>query len=165
MSLDYDYGRKHKTRQYSSHSLHAKTTFTLDTLPFALHTLFMWSKLAWVALAGALGTVARYSLGGLVHRILPQNFPWGTLAVNCLGCFLFGLIWPLIETRHVLPEQMRPVILVGFMGAFTTYSTFAFETSEQLRDTEWLIAGANLSAHVILGIGLYFLGGAVSRAF
>jgi CrcB protein len=124
----------------------------------------MWRELVGIALAGALGTLARYGLSGIVQNLCGEEFPWGTLAVNCLGCFLFGLVWSLAESRILISGQARFVILVGFMGAFTTFSTFAFETGEQLRDAEWLIASGNLLAHVVLGIGLFLLGGAIARS-
>lgn len=123
----------------------------------------MWQKLAWLAFAGALGTLLRFALTGFMQRVCGEKFPWGTLTVNCLGCFLFGFVWSLAEERLIISGQTRFIILTGFMGAFTTFSTFAFETSEQLRDSEWLLAGANLAAHNIIGIVLLVLGIAVGR--
>ena len=122
------------------------------------------SKFLWLAVAGAVGTLSRYGLGGVANRMFGDGAGWGTLAVNCLGCFLFGLVWSLAESRILISGQARFVILVGFMGAFTTFSTFAFETGEQLRDAEWLIASGNLLAHVVLGIGLFLLGGTIARS-
>ena len=122
------------------------------------------SKLLWLAGAGALGTLARYGLGGLVQRLHESIFPWGTFVVNALGCFLFGLVWTLAEERLVIGGETRAVILVGFMGAFTTFSTFAFETAAMLRDAEWLLAAANLLAHNGLGLAGFFLGVGLGRA-
>jgi CrcB protein len=122
------------------------------------------TKLTWLAAAGAVGTLARYGLGGLVQRLHQTSFPWGTLVVNGLGCFLFGLVWTLAEERLVIGGEMRTVILIGFMGAFTTFSTFAFETGAMLRDAEWLLAAGNLLAHNLLGLTLFFLGAATGRA-
>jgi CrcB protein len=92
-----------------------------------------------------------------------QKLAWRTLTVNCLGCFLFGFLWSLAEERLIISGETRFVALTGFMGAFTTFSTFAFETSEQLRDAEWLMAGGNLAAHNLVGIALLILGIAVGR--
>jgi fluoride exporter len=120
-------------------------------------------KLLLLAVAGALGTLARYALGGFVQRLHDASFPWGTLAVNGLGCFLFGVVWTLGEERLVVSGETRIVLLVGFMGAFTTFSTYAFETSAMLRDTEWLLAAANVLSQNVLGVLCFFLGAAVGR--
>jgi CrcB protein len=121
------------------------------------------TKLLWLASAGALGTLARYGLGGLVQRVHQSTFPWGTFAVNAVGCFLFGLVWTLGEERLVIGGETRAIILIGFMGAFTTFSTFTFETGAMLRDAEWLLATANLLAHNGLGLACFFLGAALGR--
>ncbi len=120
-------------------------------------------KILWLALAGALGTLARYGLSGLVQRLTGISFPWGTLAVNVAGCFLFGLIWAVIEERHLLAPPLRPILLIGFMGAFTTFSSFAFETIELMRDAEWLRAGANVLAQNGAGLTALFLGMVTGR--
>jgi CrcB protein len=116
-------------------------------------------KLAWLALAGAAGTLARYGLCVLVPRWCGTGFPWGTLAVNALGCFLFGLVW-----TRALSEQARLILLTGFLGAFTTFSTFAFDTGGQLGDRQWLFAAANVAAQVLLGLTCLFLGFALGRS-
>ena len=120
-------------------------------------------KLLALAVAGTLGTLARYGLSGLVQRLHESAFPWGTLVVNALGCFLFGVVWALAEERLVISGETRLVLLVGFMGAFTTFSTYAFETSAMLRDAEWLLAAGNLLAHNVLGIACFFVGVALGR--
>jgi CrcB protein len=126
-------------------------------------TLPLISKFALLAGAGALGTLARYILSGLAHRVCGENFPWGTLAVNMLGCLLFGLVWPLAEERLVISGQMRLIILTGFMGAFTTFSTFAFETSNMLSLGQWGAALANLTAQNVCGILAILAGLALGR--
>jgi CrcB protein len=125
----------------------------------------MWGKLISIAAAGAAGTLARYWLGGLVPRWTGESFPWGTLVVNVVGCFLFGVVWVLAEERFLISGETRVVILVGFMGAFTTYSTFAFETGQMFRDTQWMYAFANIAAQLLLGFAGLFLGFAVGRQF
>ena len=97
-------------------------------------------KLALLVLAGGGGTLARYALSGLVLRWHDSGFPWGTLVVNVLGTLLFGILWALAEKRMVLSPEMRTVVLVGFVGGFTTFATFAFETVDTLRNGEWWIA-------------------------
>ena len=121
------------------------------------------NKLVWLALAGICGTLARYGLGGFVQARTGGELPWGTLAVNGLGCFLFGLVWPLAEERLLISGETRQIILVGFMGAFTTFSSFAFETTQLLRDAEWAMAGGNMIAQNVLGIAFMFLGMTVGR--
>lgn len=108
-------------------------------------------KILLICLAGALGTLARYWLSGAVYGFFGRDFPWGTSAVNILGCFLFGLVWVLSEERGILSAQARIVILVGFMGAFTTFSTFIFESTELARTSEWLRLGLNMLGQNIVG--------------
>ena len=119
--------------------------------------------LLWLALAGAVGTLCRYGLQGVVQRLTERPFPIGTLAVNALGCFLFGLVWALAEERLVIRGETRVILLVGFMGAFTTFSTFAFETGAFLRDSQWALAAANIAAQNILGMLCLFAGLLASR--
>ncbi len=121
------------------------------------------TKLAWLAAAGALGTLARYGLGGLVQRLVPATFPWGTLVVNGLGCFLFGLVWTLARERSLIGSDTQGIVLVGFMGAFTTFSTYAFETGAMVHEAQWARAAANLLAHNVGGLLLFFLGIAAGR--
>lgn len=120
-------------------------------------------RLLLLALAGALGTLARYGLAGLVQRAFDGGLPLGTLAVNVVGCFLFGVVWTLAEERLVISGEMRFIVLVGFMGAFTTFSSFAFETSALLRDAEWSFAAVNVLAQNVLGITSFFIGAALGR--
>ena len=105
----------------------------------------MIQKLAWLSLAGALGTLARYGLAGLVHRIDGSSFPWGTVAVNLIGCFMAGWLYVIFENRWPVSGETRTIILVGFMGAFTTFSAMILETGVLLRSTEWLYAAANIA--------------------
>ncbi len=123
----------------------------------------MVKQLVALAAAGALGTLSRYVVGGLVHMLCGEKFPWGTLTVNAVGCFLFGLVWTLAEQRLVISGPTRIVLLTGFMGAFTTFSTFAFETGEFLRDSEWMLAALNLLGHNLLGITCVLAGFALGR--
>lgn len=120
-------------------------------------------KILWLALAGALGTLARYGLGGFVQRNASLSFPWGTMVVNLSGCFLFGLVWSLAERRVAISGEIRTILLIGFMGAFTTFSTFMFETGEFLRDGEWMWAATNLLGQNVLGIVFLFIGLALGR--
>lgn len=120
-------------------------------------------KLLWMALAGALGTLARYLLSGLVQRLNGTSFPWGTLAVNGLGCLLFGLVWSLAEEGLAISGETRMIVLAGFMGAFTTFSTLIFETGGMLRDTQWGLAVVNMGGQVAVGLLALFIGLAGGR--
>jgi len=120
-------------------------------------------KIVWILIAGALGTLARYWLGGFVQRISGGVFPWGTFAVNMAGCFLFGLIWAMAEERLVVSGGTRAIILIGFMGAFTTFSTFIFETGALFRDSQWALAVGNLMLQNFFGIAFLLLGFAAGR--
>jgi CrcB protein len=136
----------------------------VDRPPCYVGSVRTSERLMWLAAAGAVGTLARYGLSGLVQRLHDGSFPYGTLAVNLIGCFLFGLVWTLAEERLVISGATRLVLLVGFMGAFTTFSTYAFESAALLRDAEWLTAAANVLAHNALGLVALFCGVAVGRA-
>jgi len=118
----------------------------------------VWQRIIWLSAAGALGTLSRYGLSGLVQRLAGSLFPWGTLAVNSIGCFLFGLVWVLAAERLVISGEARLVILTGFMGAFTTFSTFTAETGQMLLRAEWAAGMANVFGGVAVGLLCFFLG-------
>lgn len=122
-------------------------------------------KLLLIGLAGALGALARYGLGGLVQRYAGVTFPWGTFVVNIIGAFLFGFIWSLVEQRLVISVETRVIILSGFLGAFTTFSSFMFETSSLIGEAQWGLAVLNVVGQVILGLMAMFLGLAAGRVF
>jgi CrcB protein len=123
----------------------------------------MIHKLFLLALAGALGTLARYELAGFVQRINSASFPWGTIAVNLTGCFLAGLLWALFENRWTVTGETRMVVLVGFMGAFTTFSAMVLETGELIRSAEWMYAFANVAVQNVSGFVALFIGVALGR--
>lgn len=121
------------------------------------------TKILLIALAGAAGTLSRYGLAGVVQKSFGFSFPWGTFVVNMIGSFLFGIVFTLAEEKLIISGESRIIILSGFMGAFTTFSTLMFETGELLRDSEWLLAAANLGGQNILGIVFLFAGMAIAR--
>lgn len=123
------------------------------------------TKLLLVASGGALGALCRYGLSGFVHRFLPADYPFGTTAVNVLGCFLFGLVWIMADERYLIRAEGRIFLLAGFMGAFTTFSTYIFETGQLMRNFQWLYAGLNLTCQIILGFLALTLGMAAGRLF
>ncbi|HEY0984773.1 fluoride efflux transporter CrcB [Schlesneria sp.] len=121
------------------------------------------SKLSLIFVAGGLGALARFGLGNLIHRWYEGPFPLGTFVINVLGCLMFGFVWSLAEGRSLISVEHRAIILTGFMGAFTTFSTFAFETDGLIRDTEWLMAAGNIVGQVVLGLIAVTVGMAAGR--
>ncbi len=109
-------------------------------------------RLLAIAGAGALGALARYGLSGLVQRWSGSNFPAGTLTVNLVGCFLLGLLATLAAERWTLSPTSRAAVLIGFLGAFTTFSTFSWETLALLRGGD--VPRALLNVAASLGLGL-----------
>lgn len=124
----------------------------------------MLKEIVLLGVAGAAGALSRYGLSGIVQSLAGERFAWGTLVVNSLGCFLFGFIWMLAtEERSFISGQTRFIVLTGFMGAFTTFSTFAFETGRYLNDSQWALAAANLIGQNALGLACVFFGMALGR--
>jgi fluoride exporter len=124
----------------------------------------MLQKILALALAGSLGTLARVGLGSLVQRWLGPQFPWGTAAVNLLGCFLFGLVWMLGSERGRLSPELRFIVLVGFMGAFTTFSSFVADSADLGTKGRLWAALLNVVGQNALGLLCFFLGARLGRA-
>ena len=123
----------------------------------------MGMKLLWIAVAGAFGTLSRYGLAGLVQRFAGEGFPWGTFVVNAAGCFLFGLVW-MIADRHIhFPAGARAALLIGFMGAFTTFSTYIFESAELVRAGQYIAAAGNLGGQLAISAIALILGTMLGR--
>jgi CrcB protein len=120
-------------------------------------------NLILIACAGAVGTVGRVLLSGWINRLGGEKFPWGTLTVNLLGCLLFGFLFALAEEKQWITPRLRLVLLSGFLGAFTTFSAFGFETMTLIRSQHWLLALANVGVQNILGITAVFVGVYLAR--
>ena len=117
------------------------------------------STLLYVALGGALGSVSRFLLGTWTQTVSKSiDFPYGTLAVNLIGCFVIGFLSQLVETRGMFTSEARMLMFIGVLGGFTTFSSFGNETINLLRDGETINALANIGANVILGLALVWLG-------
>lgn len=123
----------------------------------------MLQKILYLGLAGAMGTLARYGLAGFFNKINGSPFPYGTLVVNLVGCFFAGLLWTLFEHRWPVTAETRLLILVGFMGAFTTFSTFILESGELVRSAQWISAAANVTLQNGLGFVALFIGVSLGR--
>ena len=106
--------------------------------------------------AGGLGALSRFALTALVNKMAGSGFPWGTLAVNILGCFIFGLIWAYLN-HQTLPDTTRLIMLVGFVGSFTTFSSYIFD-SYALGHNQMLLALVNVVSQVVIGFICLWLG-------
>ena len=124
----------------------------------------MFQKMLWLAFAGACGTVSRFAICELASKSKAAHLPVGTFTVNILGSFLFGLIYVLAQRKISISSEMRVVLLVGFMGAFTTFSTFAFETARMLKSSQWMLACGNVLGQTALGVGAMVVGVIVGRS-
>jgi CrcB protein len=117
----------------------------------------------YCAVGGACGAVMRYWISGIAYRYLGAGFPWGTLAVNLLGSLIIGILWASFEAS-ALPSHMRMLLFIGFLGAFTTFSTFALENFHLVRDGQFYLAAFNILSNNVLGIVLVFVGYFTTRA-
>ena len=121
-------------------------------------------KFAVIAAGGAVGALARYAAGGFVQQAFKTaSFPIGTLAVNLIGCLLIGFGFGLIESRQPFTPEMRAFIFIGFLGSFTTFSTFGLESFNLARDGQWLLAAANIGLSVVVGLAAVLAGGVLSK--
>ena len=115
-------------------------------------------KLLAVAAAGGAGTLARYGLASLVQHVTKGHLPWGTIVVNILGCFLFGLLLALFAGQTWFTPQWKVIIFVGFMGAFTTFSSYIFETGELIRMRQWFAVAGNVALQNVVGLAAFAVG-------
>ena len=122
----------------------------------------------WVAIGGALGSVGRFWLNGVVSRSFGETFPWGTMVVNVTGSFVIGVIAALAMPEGRLDSSSRAFVtqffMIGICGGYTTFSSFSLQTLNLLRDREWLYAGGNIVLSVLLcliAVALGYWGGAV----
>ncbi len=105
-----------------------------------------------IAVAGALGALARYGLDGLVLRRLGGAFPWGTFAVNLTGSFALGFVFTLLTERVVAAPWVRSALTIGFLGSYTTFSTLSLETYRLAEDGAWALAAANAAGSLAGGL-------------
>jgi CrcB protein len=117
-----------------------------------------------LAIGGALGAIARYQVAAIVQARHPVGFPSGTFVVNISGCLVMGVVTTVMSERLVHPNW-RFLIPIGFIGAYTTFSTFELETYRALTDGAWLIGVANVAASVLVGYAALWLGVILGRFF
>lgn len=117
-----------------------------------------------VALAGAVGALSRWGLGKFVHSLMGNGFPYGTLIVNILGCFLIGLIMHIGLTTSRISETTRIGLTVGFVGALTTFSSFSYETLILAEQGRWMGVCSNIVLNIILGLLATMAGLSLAKA-
>ena len=116
-----------------------------------------------VAIGGALGSVLRYGLSNWVHSFVGRGFPYGTLAVNVLGCLAMGILFVLLVERMADSAVWRAGLLVGLLGGFTTFSAFSIETFNLIEQGDLAKAAGNMAASLVLCIGATWLGITLAR--
>lgn len=112
-------------------------------------------RIFWIAVAGALGTVARYLVGLWAGRMFGPAFPWGTFTVNVAGCFLIAAIMHVATTTSFISPTLRLSLTTGFMGGLTTYSSFNYETTRFFQEGNWTTGLTNFGLTVM---GCFFAG-------
>jgi len=115
-------------------------------------------KYVMVGIGGFLGAIARFWLGGYVGDRMGSRFPWGTFIINCSGSFVIGFIITLLAERTHWSPNWRYLIPVGFVGAYTTFSTFEYETLRAMQDGNFVIAALNVVLSVVLGFVAVWIG-------
>jgi len=115
-------------------------------------------RLFLIAVFGSIGTLARYTLQGIVQQKSGPGFPSGTLVVNVLGCLLLGFLGQLTLNRMVIPPDYRVAMTVGFFGGFTTFSSFSWETVKLLEEGDWLKGAVYALASIFVGFVFMSLG-------
>jgi fluoride exporter len=111
-----------------------------------------------IGIGGAIGSIARYSSQVYIYKLYPFAFPMGTFLVNITGCLLIGIFYGLSERGNVLTPEWRLFLMTGFCGGFTTFSSFAFENMNLLRNADFLYFGLYTLGSVVLGIAGVYLG-------
>jgi len=120
-------------------------------------------KLLFIALGGAVGAASRWGMSLAMHRYFGNGFAFGTLSVNVAGSFLIGLLSILFFDRLSVGPDLRALILIGFLGAFTTFSTFSWETLSYLENGQLILAGMNVLLNVCLCLCAVWLGMKLGR--
>lgn len=124
----------------------------------------LMQKTILIGVAGLLGTLGRYWLSGFVARQYGETFPWGTLFVNVVGCFLAGAVFYLTEERFLVSPMVRSAILIGLLGGFTTFSSFSLQTFTLVRDGQLGLATLNITLSNLVGLVMVWAGYSLSKA-
>jgi CrcB protein len=121
----------------------------------------------WIAVGSALGGVARYWCSGMAARLFGETFPWGTLIVNVVGSIVIGFFFTITgpDGRWLVGSTARQFVMVGLCGGYTTFSSFSLQTLNLMHDGEWLYAGLNIGASVVLCLLGVWLGHVAAANF
>jgi CrcB protein len=117
-----------------------------------------------IGIGGFLGAISRYGVALWIGQRWGRTFPLGTFLINISGSFLIGLLMSLFTERFMVNPQWRLMLVVGFLGAYTTFSTFEYETGALMKDGEWLIAMLNVVLSVIVGFIALKLGEVIAKS-
>ena len=117
-----------------------------------------------IGIGGFVGAIGRYLVDGWISTLTRATFPFGTMAVNVTGSLLAGLLFAVLVERGALPADLRGPLLIGFVGAYTTFSTLALESWRLLEDGAWMLASLNLAGSVVLGLVALIGGIALGRS-
>ena len=120
-------------------------------------------KTIFIGLAGLAGTVLRYWLSGFVSKQYGETFPWGTMAVNLIGCLVAGAVFSLTEERLLVTPTVRAVIVIGLLGGFTTFSSYGLQTFTLLREGQFGLAILNVGMANVLGLFMVWIGYVLAR--
>ena len=123
----------------------------------------MYMKILAISLGGAAGALCRHWLAVTVQRMVGPSFPAGTFMVNMLGCLLFGIVWGYIETKSIAANELRLLALTGFLGSFTTFSTYMFETAQLVKIGQITAALLNVAGQSLLGLAFVLAGIALGK--
>ncbi|PZR63315.1 MAG: hypothetical protein DLM71_05260 [Chloroflexi bacterium] len=118
----------------------------------------------FIGLGGFLGAITRYAVDGWVSARTGGGFPYGTLVVNVSGCLVVGILFAMLVERGVLANQLRGPLMIGFVGAYTTFSTMALESWRLAEEGVWALMLANLVGSSLLGVAAVVIGVSIGRA-
>jgi fluoride exporter len=125
---------------------------------------YLWVNYIWIALGAIAGASARYFLSLLIARDFPSAFPYGTLLINVSGSLLVGFFLVFSTERVLLDPRWRVLVVIGFCGSYTTFSSYAFESFALMEQGQWLLTGINIVASNALCLAAVVAGAALARA-
>ncbi len=131
---------------------------------FCYNGPLMMRNILVIGMGGFLGAVSRYGVAVWIGQRWGRSFPLGTFVINVSGSFLIGLLMPLLTERFIVNPQWRLLLVVGFLGAYTTFSTFEYETGALLKDGQWLYAGLNVMGSVVAGFIALKIGEVIAKS-